>query len=249
MKIKAIAPALRDEEQRKEIEAAYRRCVGKNVVVDLVTTRGPGRFETRADELISEYCIFEEGKKARQEGYDAVMPDCVMDPAVEAIRDSTGLLTLGPLRVSVNIGSLVGPRFSLVARNEFVLGRLKSKVACYGFESNIASAQCLDLSYEEFQSEILLKQALLREGIRSRKNGACALILGCTTIVDLDSWLQSEIGITVIAPGKVTLKVLEALAGLNYGQFVEQQGGERESDLHSVLDDANSAGGASPISD
>lgn len=210
MRIKVVAPTLKDKSQRQQIECAYRSCVSKGSDLDLVEAGGPIHFENRKDLIESERCILEKAKNARKEGYDAVMPDCVMDPAVDAIRDRTGLLTLGPLFTSLHVAALIGPRTAILVRNEFILKMLRAKINTYGIP-NAVTGRSLNLSYDEFDNEECLRDAIIRQGEVVKKHGASSLILGCTTIVNLESWLHSRLSMPIIAPGKTTLRMLESI--------------------------------------
>ena len=60
-----------------------------------------------------------------------------------------------------------------------------------------------------------IKQALLKEAKHAVENdGAEVIVLSCGSLIGLGKWLQEQLGIPVIEPGLIALKIAEDLVKL-----------------------------------
>ena len=72
---------------------------------------GPASLNTAGDVLASAAAIYHQGKSTSADEYDAILIDCVFDPAVEELREATGLPTFGPTNVTLPFIPLVASKY------------------------------------------------------------------------------------------------------------------------------------------
>lgn len=221
MKICAIIPILKErtfeEITYKELKAAARPDVDITVVS---LEKGPASIESAYEEEVAAPWILQRVREAEKNGFDAVIIDCMGDPALEAAREVVDIPVVGPCQSSMMVASVLGDRFSVVT----VLRRLTPlfwrMVREYGVEEKIASVRSVEvpvLELEERRDEV--KAALLRESKKAiEEDGADVIILGCTGMVGMARELQESLGVPVVDPGIVPLKLAEMLVDLKLSQ-------------------------------
>lgn len=221
MKICAIIPILKErtfeEITYRELKAAARPDVDITVVS---LEKGPASIESAYEEEVAAPWILQRVREAEKNGFDAVIIDCMGDPALEAAREVVDIPVVGPCQSSMMVASVLGDRFSVVT----VLRRLTPlfwrMVREYGVEEKIASVRSVEvpvLELEERRDEV--KAALLRESKKAiEEDGADVIILGCTGMVGMARELQESLGVPVVDPGIVPLKLAEMLVDLKLSQ-------------------------------
>ena len=173
---------------------------------------GPAALNTAGDVLSSAAAIFQQGKGTSPGDFDAILIDCVFDPAVGELHEATGLPTFGPTRVTLPLIPLVSPNFSIVARTTRQCELLVDLISEYGFASYLCSFRALDISYEEAkQTEIFDRVMSERLREASVSDGARAIMFGSTTMALSDPIQASARGIPLFMPGMVALGVMEQL--------------------------------------
>jgi allantoin racemase len=173
---------------------------------------GPTALNTTGDVLTSAAAIFQQGKSTTQVEYDAILIDCVFDPAVEELREATGLPTFGPTRATLPLIFLVSPNFSIIARSNRQCELLSETVTNYGFGDQIRSTRALDISYEEAKQPEIFNRVMserLHEAVES--DGAQAIMFGSTTMAITGEMRTRSQGVPLFMPGMVALNVMENL--------------------------------------
>jgi allantoin racemase len=213
LRVKIISPLEATEADLRRRQQRYSRQAGENTVVTAVNLRGgPKALNTAGDVLTSAAAIYQQGKGTSLSDFDAILIDCVFDPAVKELHEATGLPTFGPTRVTLPLISLVAPNFSIIARSQRQCELLAETVSSYGFADRLCSLQALSISYEEAKQESIFNQVMaerLKEAISG--DGARAIMFGSTTMALNDSMRQTARGIPLFMPGLVTLRVIEQL--------------------------------------
>ncbi len=173
---------------------------------------GPAALETAGDVLYSAACIFQQGKDTGASDWDAILIDCVFDPAVEELREATGLPVFGPTRMTLPLIELVSNNFSIIARTERQCALLAETIAAYGYGKQIRSLRALGISYEEAKKPEVFKQVML-ERLKTAvdDDGAKAIMFGSTTMALTDDMRQAAQGAPLFMPGMVALRVMEQL--------------------------------------
>ncbi len=134
----ATAADLARRQQRYEAQAAP----GTRLQVDNLDG-GPAALNSSGDVLHSAAAIYRQALETSPDEWQAILIDCVFDPAVEEIREATGIPTFGPTRVTLPLIPLVAPNFSIIARSRRqcqLLGELVERQGYGGYLAPWTSA-------------------------------------------------------------------------------------------------------------
>jgi allantoin racemase len=173
---------------------------------------GPPALETQGDIEASAAVIARQMGSATAADCDAILIDCVYDPAVDELRDATGLPTFGPTRLTLPLVAAVARRFSIVSRTERLGGELADLARRYGHGAGLASVRTLGLTYEEGKDPARFEAAMC-EALRrvATADGAEAVVLGSTTMAVTEPMREAAGGLPLFMPGLVALRVVEQL--------------------------------------
>jgi allantoin racemase len=173
---------------------------------------GPPALETAGDIEASADAIARRMTTGRAGDCDAILVDCVYDPAVDAVRDATGLPTFGPTRLTLPLVAAVARRFSIVSRTERLAALLADLATQYGHGAGLASVRTLGLSYEEGKDPARFEAAMCAALRRvASEDGAEAVMLGSTTMAVSEAMREAGGGLPLFMPGLVALRAVEHL--------------------------------------
>lgn len=212
-KVKIISPlkATEDDLLRRQQRYSERASPDTHLVVENLSG-GPLALNTSGDVLTSAAAIFEQGKDTTPDEFDAILIDCVFDPAVEELREATGLPSFGPTQVTLPLITFVSPNFSIIARTNRQCELLAETVTGYGYGHHICSLRALGISYEKAKQAKLFNQVMserLAEAVGS--DGARAILFGSTTMAISEDMHATAQGVPLFMPGMVALKTMEHL--------------------------------------
>ncbi|GAA3749685.1 Asp/Glu/hydantoin racemase [Spinactinospora alkalitolerans] len=187
----------------------YRRLAPPGLEVELrdIGARAPRALDGAGDVRRSTGLMAEAVAAAEDEGFDAVLPDCVLDPAVPADAAAPGRVR-GILRLCCGRLWGEGRRFGAVARNAAIAAELDRRVADYGCAEGYVGTEVLDLDVAAIADERRWNEALGAALDRLAGRGASAVINGCSA-VDLDP--GAAFGVDVVDPTALALAALAPL--------------------------------------
>jgi len=223
MKIKVIVPVSTDQ-WNNLIREAYEAYKDPDTEITIVNIkRGPESIEQRYDETWAALSTLLEAEKAEKEGYDAVIDYCFGDPALESIKEALNIPVVGLNEPSIHLASILGRKFSIIGVGGKRIegsGRIVDKVMHYGLGNRLASVRRVDVRVLDIRKEFdKVVEALAEEGRNAiEEDGADVLILGCGSLLNIAEILQQRLGVPVIDPGLVALKVAEDLVKLKLAQ-------------------------------
>ena len=177
--------------------------------------------------------VLEAMKRAEKDGYNAVVLACLGDPGVEEGRQIVDIPVLGPMRIAMNVCSVLGNRFSIITPSQTIKRWLQQNVKAYGFE-NCASVRVVNSSaedasdqHEEYKKSGKygdLVERVVAECIDAiKEDDATVLTIGCgglTWIVDI---AKDELGrrgyiIPFVDPIPTAIEIAKALVKLRLTQ-------------------------------
>lgn len=218
MRVCVILPILQNdffEEVTEREFKAYARPGTEITVVSL--ERGPASIESMYDEYVSAPWTLEKVKLAEQEGYDAVIIDCMGDPALHGARELVDIPVIGPAEASMAMACVIGHRFSVVTVLQSVVPIFHNMVAAYGFKDRFASIRFIDIPVLKLDREDEVKEGLAAESRKAiAEDGADLIILGCTGMIGMAKGLEKKLGVPVIDPTAAALKMAESMVDLGY---------------------------------
>ncbi len=173
---------------------------------------GPASLNSSGDVLASAAAIYRQALNASPEAWDAILIDCVFDPAVVEIREATGIPTFGPTRTTLPLIPLVADDFAIIARTRRQCELLAELVAEAGYVDYLRSLHALGISYEEAKQPAVFERVMV-DRLRSAvaDEGAGAIMFGSTTMAISDEMRAAAAGTPLFMPGMVALRVIEQL--------------------------------------
>lgn len=217
MRIKVIVPVSTDI-WNDPIKKAYDKTMEADTEITIVNlSKGPESIEQYYDIAWAELETLKEAEKAEQEGYDAVIIYCFSDPGLFAAREKLKIPVVGLRESSIHLASMLGRKFSVVGvGDENSKGKTYDAIRMYGLEHKLASIRMTKFLVLDIAKDLgKIEKALLEESKKAiNEDGAEVIILSCGSLIGIGEKLQSKLGIPVIEPGLVALKVAELLVNL-----------------------------------
>lgn len=177
--ISPITVDLRSQSYLRELEDQF----GVRLSMACVTT-GPAAIESEVDHLMAGPDTVRLAQAAEAEGCDAVIIDCMLDPALAACREAVAVPVLGPCETGMHLAAITGHRFSLLAALQRQEGTYRDLARRYGVAERLASVRALGIPILELDRDAgRLQTAMIRAGRAAvHRDGADTLVLGCTAI-------------------------------------------------------------------
>lgn len=182
---------------------------------------GPASIESAFDEALALPDTIAKIVAAEQDGVDAVVIDCMGDPGMDAGREATHILVLGPAQTAMHVAAMLGHRFSVVTVLDAVVPLLEDLAGKYGLAGKLASVRSVDIPVLELDDHQRLVNALADESVKAIvDDGAHAIVFGCTGMRGCAAGLKATLaergypGIPVIDPVVAAFKIAEALVDL-----------------------------------
>lgn len=206
MRVYSVTPIHVDADELARRQARYDALCPPGLHVELhdIGHGAPTALDTAEQVRESERLVVD-ALTAAPAGYDALMPDCVLDPGVEALEGR--LPVLGLLRLSMGWQVLTGQRAGAVARNSAIADELVARVAAYGWAGVFAGVQVLDLDVHAIADTRRWNGAVGRALDTLQGDGASAVINGCSA-VDVPPGASSAV--RVVDPTALALRLLAA---------------------------------------
>jgi len=153
---------------------------------------------------------------AEKNGYDAMVIGCFYDPGLREARELVKMPVVGVCEASLHVASmLTAGKFSILVGRRKWIPKMADNVRNYGFESRIASWRVLNLTVPDMRDKEKTQAAILREARAAvEEDLAECVILGCTGMAGQAKKAQEELGIPVLDPVLMGLKVAELRAML-----------------------------------
>ena len=200
-------------ERRKSILQSH---AGKDVVVDITDIeKGPSSIESAYEEYLSVPETVRKAIQAEKDGYDGMILGCFGDPGLDAIREKVKIPVVGPGETSMAVASMLGHKFSIVTVMDSVVPSLEKLARVAGLEGKLASVRSINIPVLELGRDFeVTKIEMIEEAKKAMENDrADVIVLGCMSMsfMGVSDEMQEALGIPVVNPALISLKVLEGL--------------------------------------
>lgn len=182
---------------------------------------GPVSIESYFDEALAQPDTIAKVLAAESSGAHAALIDCMGDPGLQAAREVTSMLVLGPAQTSMHIAALLAHNFSVVTTMTSAVRMFWDLARQYGIGEKLISVRPVEIPVLELHDAKRLDAALLTQSIAAiEDDGAHAIVFGCTAMRGHAERLRESLtargheGIPLIDPTIATLKIAEALVDL-----------------------------------
>ncbi len=169
--------------------------------------------------LLLDAYIAEAGLASEEEGYDAVIMDTVSDSGLAALRSRLTIPVLGPGLVQQHVAAMLGKRFSILTMWQRWVPLYEKTMADYGTRHFCASIRPIDVRPDQEQllagkEEVVFAKLEEQGRIAIEQDGADVLLIGSTTMHQSVEHLRRALGVPVISPGTLSIKLAELFVTL-----------------------------------
>lgn len=153
--------------------------------------------------------------EAEKDGYDAVVIGCFYDPGLQVARELVKIPVVGVCEASLSVASmLTAGKFSILVGSRKNIPQMANNARIYGYESRIASWRTLDIPILELKGEETEKAIMREAKIAVEEDLAECIVLGCTFMAGKTKNVQKILGVPVLDPALMGVKVAELRANL-----------------------------------
>jgi allantoin racemase len=176
---------------------------------------GPITIESSYDEAFAIGPTIDLVKQAKED-YDAIILACFCEVGVEAAREISPVLVLGLEEPTLSMALLLGEKFGIMTEKRPRVAMKVRHIRRYGLLERLAAVRPLELSVAELAADPEGTKAagLNLAGRMVEEDGAEVIIMGCAAMAGYSGDLERELGVPVLDPLKVSLKVAESLVDL-----------------------------------
>lgn len=208
MRIWSVTPIHVSPEELARRQQRYERISPPGVTVHLhdIGPQAPRALETNADVRASEHCVVQALSPAPA-NYDAVMPDCVLDPGVSGLQERSGLPVIGILRLNLAHAYAMAAPFAAVVRNQAIAEEMRSVSVTYGWGDVLSEIAVIDLDVAAISDGDRWQHALERTMSDLASRGSTSLFNGCSAV---DTQPSEGLAARVFDPVARALRLVQA---------------------------------------
>lgn len=216
MKLKVIVPIVTTE-FNKEIAEEIQAVRAPDTEFELANIKsGTNSIESRYDEYLNAPGIVQSALDASKEDYDAIFVDCFGDPSVDTIRELVRIPVLGGFTPSILMAKAVSQRFSIVTVLSRIVPLLIDLERQAGVIDEVISNRFVDIPVEQLGNRQMLLLKLFEQSELAVREGAQAIILGCTGMLGVAGELQTLLAaenmpVPVIDPTQCAITMLMSM--------------------------------------
>jgi allantoin racemase len=177
---------------------------------------GPVSIESQYDREQVKPHVVELVRQANAEGYDAIMIACFSDPGLDAAREISHIPVIGIEEATLHIAAMLGHKFSPVTAFPIHIPTRDLHARMLGFAHAYASTLVTNMSVLEMDANPdKAKRRILNIARRAvAEDGAEVIVLGCAGLSGYANDIEKELGVVVLDPTAVALKIAEVFADL-----------------------------------
>ena len=215
MRILVISPVV-SQELLKGDEEYFQRLADPGTDVEVASVqKGPTSIETFHDAVYACPEILRLVRE-RHNAVDAIMVNCFADPAVDAAREITNKVVLGPAETSMSVALHLGAKFSVISILPNTAPWVRWQARKLGTESRLASAIGIDVPVLGLEKDL---KKTTDEIVKAAKqaikiDGAEVIVLGCTGMATLAHNVREQLSVPLVEPAATTFKMAELLVKL-----------------------------------
>lgn len=216
LKIKGIVP-INNDALNKSVQNSCDEVKDSGTRVVIVNQkRGCASIESYYDEEVGLSGLLKELEESEKEGYDGLMIMCAADGGLQAAKSLLKTPVVGILESCMHLAAMLGRKFSIVTMVKDIIPVFEDRVKLYGLESKCASVRAVEIPVLDLEKDIKrLHDALYGESKKAiEEDGADVVILGCVGMTAVVKALTKSLGIPVLDPNTVGLKMNELVIKL-----------------------------------
>ncbi|MDF0603210.1 aspartate/glutamate racemase family protein [Psychromarinibacter sp. C21-152] len=175
--------------------------------------KGPASVESAVDEVLAAPGVVDAAIRAEQDGADALVIDCMLDPGIEAAREAVSIPVIGCGEAGIAAAAEHG-RFSVVTVLQRQAPLFRSLARRHGLAADLASVRGIGVPVLELDRD---KESAILASIREARaaleeDGADAIVFGCTGMLGFGAGVSRALdGAPVIDPLPYAVRLAAAV--------------------------------------
>lgn len=201
MRIRDIVP-VRSPKVINGMTIQRQRWSRSDVEIEVVPIeRGPFSMEFATEEVLAGPYILEAVRKAEDDGVDAVVLDCCVDPVLRAARETVRIPVMAPAHSGLHVASMLGYRIAVLGMRNGQQA-LEEHIRAYGFDHKVCSMHIVDCPPADLiESQDYCLEIIEREIEAALKNHRADVILfGCTAMSGYVDGLTKRYDVPIVEP-------------------------------------------------
>jgi allantoin racemase len=222
MRIRDIIP-VRSPKVIAGMKAQRQKWARADVEIEVVTIeRGPFSMEFATEEVLAGPYVLQAVRQAENDGVDAVVLDCMVDPVLRAARETVKIPVLAPGQSGLTVASLLGARIAVVGMKN---GQqvLEEHIRAYGFSHRVCSMHVVDAPPADLiESRPYCLDSTNREiDAAIAQHRAEIILFGCTAMSGYIDDLKAKYGLPIVEPMACAINMAITLVnmGLSHSKF------------------------------
>jgi allantoin racemase len=222
MRIRDIIP-VRSPKVIAGMKAQRQKWGRADVEIEVVPIeRGPFSMEFATEEVLAGPYVLQAVRQAENDGVDAVVLDCMVDPVLRAARETVNIPVLAPGQSGLTVASLLGARIAVIGMKN---GQqvLEEHIRAYGFSHRVCSMHVVDAP----PADLIESQPYCLDIINREIDAAIAqhraevILFGCTAMSGYIDDLKAKYGLPIIEPMACAINMAITLVnmGLSHSKF------------------------------
>ncbi|MGQ7791347.1 aspartate/glutamate racemase family protein [Faunimonas sp. B44] len=215
MRIRDVVP-VRSPKVIEGMKAQRQRWARPGVEIEVVPVeQGPFSMEFATEEVLAGPHVLKAVRQAENDGCDAVVLDCMVDPVLRAARETVRIPVLAPGQSGLTVANLLGARVAVIGmRNGQQL--LEEHIRAYGFERRICSMHTVNAPPADLiESKDYCLEIIEREITSAlTQHRAEVVLFGCTAMSGYVDALSERFDVPIVEPMACAINMAIALANM-----------------------------------
>ncbi|MDX1523184.1 MAG: aspartate/glutamate racemase family protein [Anaerolineae bacterium] len=186
MRVRAITPLRVSDQELMRRQARYNKLSPANLHIDVVNLPAgpdvPTSLDTAAACRASDRYVYEEAMRTDPARYDAILLDCVLDPALDELERDAPVPTYGMLKLTAGFLISLGHEFAAVTRNQVIGDELQARLEHYGMADKFHRLIVLDLSFADITDDSRWNASIGGALDQLEGSNTRSLINGCSAV-------------------------------------------------------------------
>lgn len=166
------------------------------VTLDTVfVERGLSSIEGSYDVGMAVPYIIEKAKWGQENGYNAIILDCFMDPGLDECREALDIPVFGACQSACSLAIRLGGEFSVIGILDDMDRCIKQNLSKYGMIDRLKSIPVIDIEVLNIQynTEDIVKKVIETSKKIVKEDKAKIMVLGCTGLAPLVDSMEAEL--------------------------------------------------------
>ena len=177
--------------------------------------QGPFSMEFATEEVLAGPYILDAVREAENDGVDAVVLDCCVDPVLRAARETVRMPVMAPTHSGLHVASMLGYRIAVLGMRNGQQA-LEEHIRAYGFSDKVCSMHIVDCPPADLiQSQNYCLDIIEREiELALSQNRADVILFGCTAMSGYVEGLRSRYDVPIVEPMACAINMAISLVNL-----------------------------------